>query len=96
VFAPDKEHLHHQLREIGHSHRQAVLLMYVWSIVASGSALAIAFINGRGVIIAILAGAAVLIALTLVPNRVRQWRAARSVRRANEAVSSVGVGSKPL
>jgi UDP-GlcNAc:undecaprenyl-phosphate GlcNAc-1-phosphate transferase len=96
VFAPDKEHLHHQLREIGHSHRQAVLLMYVWSVVASGSALAIAFINGRGVIIAILAGAAVLIALTLVPNRVRQWRAARSDRRANEAVPTVGVGSKPL
>ena len=31
----DKEHLHHRLMEIGHGHRQAVLLMYLWSAPAS-------------------------------------------------------------
>src|SRR5579859_3941968 len=31
VFAPDKEHLHHRLLEIGHSHRRAVLTIYFWS-----------------------------------------------------------------
>ena len=36
VFAPDKDHLHHQLQEIGHTHRQAVLLMYFWSILLAG------------------------------------------------------------
>ena len=30
-FAPDKQHLHHRLLEIGHSHRRAVLVMWVWS-----------------------------------------------------------------
>ncbi len=30
-FAPDKQHLHHQLLEIGHSHRRAVFVMWVWS-----------------------------------------------------------------
>ncbi len=30
-FAPDKQHLHHRLLEIGHSHRGAVLIMYFWS-----------------------------------------------------------------
>ncbi len=30
-FAPDKQHLHHRLLEIGHSHRRAVLIMYAWS-----------------------------------------------------------------
>jgi UDP-GlcNAc:undecaprenyl-phosphate GlcNAc-1-phosphate transferase len=30
-FAPDKQHLHHRLLEIGHSHRNAVLIMYFWS-----------------------------------------------------------------
>jgi UDP-GlcNAc:undecaprenyl-phosphate GlcNAc-1-phosphate transferase len=30
-FAPDKQHLHHRLLEIGHSHRRAVLIMYFWS-----------------------------------------------------------------
>ena len=30
-WAPDKQHLHHRLLEIGHSHRRAVLIMYFWS-----------------------------------------------------------------
>jgi UDP-GlcNAc:undecaprenyl-phosphate GlcNAc-1-phosphate transferase len=30
-FAPDKQHLHHRLLELGHSHRRAVLLLYFWS-----------------------------------------------------------------
>jgi UDP-GlcNAc:undecaprenyl-phosphate GlcNAc-1-phosphate transferase len=30
-FAPDKQHLHHRLLQIGHSHRRAVLIMYFWS-----------------------------------------------------------------
>ena len=29
--APDKQHLHHRLLEIGHSHRRAVLVMYLWA-----------------------------------------------------------------
>ena len=36
-FAPDKEHLHHRLLDIGHSHRRAVLIMYYWvGLLASG------------------------------------------------------------
>ncbi len=30
-FAPDKQHLHHRMLEIGHTHRRAVLLLYFWS-----------------------------------------------------------------
>jgi UDP-GlcNAc:undecaprenyl-phosphate GlcNAc-1-phosphate transferase len=30
-FAPDKQHLHHRLLEIGHSHRVAVLIMWLWA-----------------------------------------------------------------
>ena len=97
VFAPDKEHLHHQLREIGHTHRQSVLLMYFWSILAAGSALAIAFINGRGIVAGILGVAGVLILVTVVPARWRQRRVARETQKAGrKAVSSVGVESKTL
>ena len=97
VFAPDKEHIHHQLREIGHTHRQAVLLMYFWSVVASGSALAIAFINGRAIVSGILGGAALLIVATLVQLRWRQRRVARGIRKApSEAVTGVGIDSKSL
>ncbi|MDP3969780.1 MAG: MraY family glycosyltransferase [Nocardioides sp.] len=40
-FAPDKQHLHHRLLEIGHSHRRAVLIMWLWAaLIALGSVLA--------------------------------------------------------
>jgi len=39
-FAPDKQHLHHRLLEIGHSHRRAVLIMWMWAgLVAFGTVL---------------------------------------------------------
>ena len=78
-MAPDKEHIHHRLLDFGHSHRQAVLLMYLWSALISGSALAVALVNGRAVVGAIGGGAVVIIAATAIP---RLWggRAGRHAR----------------
>ncbi len=42
-FAPDKEHLHHRLLEIGHSHARAVVIMYLWSAVIAFGATAFAY-----------------------------------------------------
>ena len=81
IFAPDKEHIHHQLREIGHTHRQAVLLMYFWSLLLAGSALAITFIDGRLVVGTIVGTALLMILATFVPHRIRE---ARRARRATE------------
>ncbi|HET6626450.1 MAG TPA: MraY family glycosyltransferase [Nocardioidaceae bacterium] len=40
-FAPDKEHLHHRLLEIGHSQRRAVFIMWLWAgLIAFGGVLA--------------------------------------------------------
>jgi UDP-GlcNAc:undecaprenyl-phosphate/decaprenyl-phosphate GlcNAc-1-phosphate transferase len=77
VFAPDKQHIHHQLRLIGHTHRQAVLMMYFWSVLLAGSALAISFINGRALVGAILCVALALIAATFIPRRIRESRRQR-------------------
>ena len=39
-FAPDKEHLHHRLLEIGHSQRRAVFIMWLWAaLIAFGAVL---------------------------------------------------------
>ncbi len=65
----DKEHIHHRLMDIGHTHRQAVLLMYVWSALISGSALVVAFVDGRLLVAALLA-TAVLVAAVL-PRLIR-------------------------
>lgn len=38
IFQPDREHLHHQLLARGFSHRQAVILIYILSLLMGGSA----------------------------------------------------------
>jgi UDP-GlcNAc:undecaprenyl-phosphate GlcNAc-1-phosphate transferase len=63
IHHADKEHIHHRLMDIGHSHRQAVLLMYLWSALISGCALAVAFIDGRLLVLAIVATAVLLAAV---------------------------------
>lgn len=76
----DKQHIHHRLLDIGHSHREAVLLMYLWSALISACALAVAFINGR-----ILVGAIVMVAVTVaavLPKLIRDRAPRGSDRRA--------------
>jgi UDP-GlcNAc:undecaprenyl-phosphate GlcNAc-1-phosphate transferase len=63
VHHADKEHIHHRLMDIGHSQRQAVILMYLWSALISGCALAVAFIDGRLLVIAIVTVAMLLAAV---------------------------------
>jgi UDP-GlcNAc:undecaprenyl-phosphate GlcNAc-1-phosphate transferase len=43
-FAPDKQHLHHQLLEMGHTQRRAVLLMYGWAALVSFTVVSMAFV----------------------------------------------------
>ncbi|HWC13314.1 MAG TPA: MraY family glycosyltransferase [Actinomycetota bacterium] len=45
VFHADKEHLHHRLMDLGHGHKQAVVVMYVWSALAAGAGLAFTFLD---------------------------------------------------
>jgi UDP-GlcNAc:undecaprenyl-phosphate/decaprenyl-phosphate GlcNAc-1-phosphate transferase len=74
VFAPDKEHLHHQLQEIGHTHRRTVFILYLWAVLLAGSGLAVSFINGWGLVSVIMAMSVAVIALTYIPNRIQQRR----------------------
>ena len=67
VGHPDKEHLHHRLMDIGHSHRRAVLLMYLWSALVSGSTLAVGLVDGRLTVGLILLGALLLFLATVLP-----------------------------
>jgi UDP-GlcNAc:undecaprenyl-phosphate/decaprenyl-phosphate GlcNAc-1-phosphate transferase len=54
-FAPDKQHLHHRLLEIGHSHGRAVVIMYLWSAVIAFGATAVAFLDHRTVVLTLAA-----------------------------------------
>jgi len=55
-FAPDKQHLHHRLLELGHSHRRAVLLLYFWSAVVAFSGVGLSFKGGHWYVIWTLIG----------------------------------------
>ncbi len=74
VFMPDKEHIHHRLLEMGHTHRQAVLLMYLWSAMLAGCALAITFLRNRTLAAGILAFAGLTVVVTALPRLRRAGR----------------------
>jgi UDP-GlcNAc:undecaprenyl-phosphate GlcNAc-1-phosphate transferase len=61
-FAPDKQHLHHRLLELGHSHARAVVVMYLWSAVISYAATAFVFLDTP----ALLSSLAVMVAIALL------------------------------
>jgi UDP-GlcNAc:undecaprenyl-phosphate GlcNAc-1-phosphate transferase len=67
-FAPDKQHLHHRLLEIGHSQRRAVLIMWLWAGLVSSSAVLTSLYSGPWMWIGLGTLFAVTVALTfLVP-----------------------------
>jgi UDP-GlcNAc:undecaprenyl-phosphate GlcNAc-1-phosphate transferase len=67
VFHADKEHLHHRLMDLGHGHRQAVLVMYIWSALAAGAGLAFTFFDRNDVIFALPVLVAAIVLYTLFP-----------------------------
>ncbi|WP_028047498.1 glycosyltransferase family 4 protein [Cellulomonas sp. URHE0023] len=70
-FHPDRMHLHHRLLALGHSHRRAVAIMYVWTAVFAFGVAALYLWSTTTVLL--LFGGAVVVAtfLTLGPLRGR-------------------------
>ncbi len=68
-FSADKQHLHHRLMEMGHSHRRAVLLLYFWSALVAFGGVAVTFTRGPWLVIGVLAGLTLLgLLLSAVPR----------------------------
>ncbi|MFT4011566.1 MAG: hypothetical protein QM655_16135 [Nocardioidaceae bacterium] len=65
-FSPDKQHLHHRLVEIGHSHRRAVLIMWVWAALVSFGVVAISLYPTLQTWLAVALGFVVAVAATFV------------------------------
>ena len=73
-FSPDKMHLHHRLLEIGHSHRRAVLLIYLWAAVLAYGAVALALVGDRFVVLSALGVGLVVAVLASAVPRLRAPR----------------------
>ncbi len=68
-FSADRQHLHHRLIDMGHSHVRAVLIFYCWTAVLSGGLLLV-FMTGSFVwsVVALVLGCFGCLWLTLVPK----------------------------
>jgi UDP-GlcNAc:undecaprenyl-phosphate/decaprenyl-phosphate GlcNAc-1-phosphate transferase len=67
-FAPDKLHLHHRLLEIGHSHRRAVLLIYLWAALLAFGAVALTLFDVYVVVWSISLGLLIAVLGSMVPR----------------------------
>ena len=54
VHHADKEHIHHRLLYLGHSHRRAVMLIYLWTILLTAVALVLEFASSKKLFLALL------------------------------------------
>jgi UDP-GlcNAc:undecaprenyl-phosphate GlcNAc-1-phosphate transferase len=62
---PDAEHLHHRMLRLGHTHVQAVLLLYLWAAVVALGVVSFAFVSGWVPIVVIVVVAVAAAVLTL-------------------------------
>ncbi|HSP59449.1 MAG TPA: MraY family glycosyltransferase [Ornithinimicrobium sp.] len=68
-WKPDRGHLHHRLLDIGHSHRRAVVVLYLWSGLIAVGAVSFAYLPVWVSVLGIVLLLALAIALTRRPER---------------------------
>ena len=73
-FHPDARHLHHRLLALGHSHRRAVAIMYLWTAVFAFGAAGLVRYSTTTVLVVVGVGVVVATVLTLGPLRGRSLR----------------------
>jgi UDP-GlcNAc:undecaprenyl-phosphate/decaprenyl-phosphate GlcNAc-1-phosphate transferase len=81
VMAPDRQHLHHRLLNIGHSYRQSVLIMYLWAALFSVTVVSLSVVRTRLVVLEAATVIAILALLPATMPRLRPWASSRGVRR---------------
>ena len=67
-FAPDKQHIHHRLLEMGHTQRRAVLLMYLWAALLAFAAVSLVFVPPAISVAVVVVGTALLVLAVTWPR----------------------------
>jgi UDP-GlcNAc:undecaprenyl-phosphate GlcNAc-1-phosphate transferase len=88
-FAADGLHLHHRLLHMGHSHRQSVLLMYLWAVLFSGTVVGLSLVRIGLIWLALATVAAIAVLLAATMPRLRPWRGATIPRHEVQRVRTV-------
>jgi UDP-GlcNAc:undecaprenyl-phosphate GlcNAc-1-phosphate transferase len=77
-WSADRGHLHHKLMDIGHSHRTAVLMMYVWTCILAFGGVSLAIFPWQMVVSVVIAAALVMAVVTAWPYFTRRGTPAGS------------------
>jgi UDP-GlcNAc:undecaprenyl-phosphate GlcNAc-1-phosphate transferase len=93
-FAADRQHLHHRLQNMGHSHRQTVLLMYLWAALFSGTVVGLSVIRVQLIWLALATLGAVIALLFATMPKLRPWRS--TGKRAAGTRSRHRIGATPV
>jgi hypothetical protein len=93
-FAADRQHLHHRLQNLGHSHRQTVLLMYLWAALFSGTVVGLSVIRVQSIWLALATVGAVIALLLATMPKLRPWRS--TGKRAAGTRSRHRIGATPV
>ncbi|HTX26930.1 MAG TPA: MraY family glycosyltransferase [Streptosporangiaceae bacterium] len=93
VMAPDRQHLHHRLLNIGHSYRQSVLIMYLWAALFSVTVVSLSVVRTRLVVLVAATVIAVLALLPVTSPRLRPWRSRAAGRTASAPARAVALAS---
>jgi UDP-GlcNAc:undecaprenyl-phosphate/decaprenyl-phosphate GlcNAc-1-phosphate transferase len=75
-FAADRKHLHHRMQNLGHSHRQSVLLMYLWAALFAGGLVGLSQLHIRIIWLAVVTAVMVGGLLLATMPRLRPWNGA--------------------
>ncbi len=84
-FDADKKHLHHRLLSVGHSHRQSVLIMYLWVALFTGVVTSLSLIRTSLIVLVGFTVVAVLALLPVTMPRLRPTHWRQAGRRARPA-----------
>jgi UDP-GlcNAc:undecaprenyl-phosphate/decaprenyl-phosphate GlcNAc-1-phosphate transferase len=79
-FDADRQHLHHRLLNMGHSHRQSVLLMYLWAALFSGLVVGLSVLRISLIWFALITLAAIAALLLATAPKLRPWHGGNGKR----------------
>jgi UDP-GlcNAc:undecaprenyl-phosphate/decaprenyl-phosphate GlcNAc-1-phosphate transferase len=94
-MSPDRQHLHHRLLNMGHSHRQSVLIMYLWAALFSGTVVGLSQVRIRLIWLALATLGVMAVLLLATMPRLRPWRAEANGKQRPPAASPVRSGKQP-
>lgn len=93
-YQADKQHLHHRMLQLGHSHGHAVLLLWLWSFVIAYGTVLVGVTGSGWAALLVAAALGVAMVLTWGPSRRRPPDAGAPGGVPTEAEESAGTGPR--